>query len=986
MWSRTPEIVYRAKLCWLVVSAALVLFCFSGLIRAQESDSYSSRETSGRDQSQSRTAAEPDATEPDSTEADFSDTESSGAPAAQVALPAYRLIEILRQQPELLDVVKGIAIQYLQDQGRSVSDSDVTDEVLFRRIEQDPQLRRLLTRELKTRGYLGEDNLDYLDRYSSERIGSERVSSDLNQPPVLRRDRPTREAGERVSTDMNGPLEERGEPSQLQSSRRPSGRLTRQQTTRPPEDQNQPVTTRKPNPYPNLPSLQDLYRQIPSRGAALKRFGAEIFLNGTGNLDNARMDLPAGPDYVLGPGDGLNIEIWGSVSRRLTRTVDREGRIALPEVGAVVVAGQTVAQTQELVQKALGAQFRDARVDISLTRLRMVRVYVVGDVERPGAYDISSLSTPLNALCVAGGPTAQGSLRTLRHYRGQQLIREVDLYELLLQGVRSDVERLEPGDTILVPPVGPQVTVAGMVRRPAIYELKGESELADVLQLAGGVLVSATLRQINVERIEAHERRVMLKVNLPNANDKESLNTALGSFRVQDGDRVTISPILPYSEKTVYLEGHVFRPGKYPYHEGLQISDLLHSYQDLLPEPADRAEIVRLVPPDYHPEVIEFRLGDVLTGDDPIELQPFDTVRVLGRYQIDAPKVSIYGEVLRPGEYPLAQGMTAAELVRLAGGFKRSAFTKEADITSYVVQDGSKVVTQNKAVEIASALSGNSAVDAILKPGDVVTIHQLAGWKDIGASVTVSGEVLYPGTYGIEEGEKLSTLLKRAGGFRTYAYPEGAVLERMQVRELAERSRRQLIQRIEAAGANQKLSSNSSGQEQAALTQAMLQQRQEIVSSLRARPANGRLVIKISRDIATWQNTPADVELRAGDLLTIPKRPSFVLISGQVYNASAITYTPGKNAEWYLRQAGGPTDLANKKDIYIIRANGSVFGQGGSGSGWWKGNVLSATMRPGDTLVVPEKIISPSNFWKNALTTAQLVSSMAIAAAAVRSF
>jgi protein involved in polysaccharide export with SLBB domain len=327
-----------------------------------------------------------------------------------------------------------------------------------------------------------------------------------------------------------------------------------------------------------------------------------------------------------------------------------------------------------------------------------------------------------------------------------------------------------------------------------------------------------------------------------------------------------------------------------------------------------------------------------------------------------------------------------AELVRLAGGFKRSAFTKRADVTSYVVQDGSKVVTQHTTVEIASALSGNTAADAVLKPGDVVTIRQLAGWKDIGASVTVSGEVLYPGTYGIEEGEKLSTLLKRAGGFRTYAYPEGAVLERMQVRELAERSRTELIQRIQAEGANPRLSPSSSGQEQAALMQAMTQQQQQIVTTLRSQPATGRLVIKISADIERWMNTPADIELRPGDVLTVPKKPNYVLISGQVYNASAITYIPGKNAEWYLRQAGGPTDLANKKDVYIIRANGSIFGQGSSGSGWWKGSVLSATMHPGDTLVVPEKIISPSNFWKNALAAAQVMSSMAIAAAAVHSF
>ena len=815
----------------------------------------------------------------------------------------------------------------------------------------------------------------------SELTGEQPQSERANEQPQSER------ASEQPQSEHEQPQSERAQRKRAGDKRQDEQRKEKTQpgTRRPDEDQNRPETVGRRTPYANLPALRDLYRQIPSQEAALKRFGADIFLNGTGNLDNLPMDLPAGSDYVLGPGDGLNINLWGSTSQRLRRMVDREGRVALPDAGSVEVAGQTVSQAQEAIQGALRATFRDARVDVSLTRLRSVRVYVVGDVERPGAYDISSLSTPLNALYAAGGPTARGSLRLVRQYRSKRLVREVDLYELMLQGVRSDAERLEPGDTVLVPPVGAQVAVDGMVRRPAIYELKGETELADVLQLAGGILVSATLRQINLERIEAHQRRVMLSVNLPNSDDPEALNKALGSFRVQDGDRITISPILPYSDQTVYFQGHVFRPGKYPYHPGIQISDLVHSYQDLLPEPADHAEIVRLAPPDYHPQVIEFKLSEVLSGEDPLDLQPFDTVRIFGRYEIDPPKVSIHGEVLRPGEYPLANGITAADLVRLAGGFKRSAYTETADITSYVVQHGDQIVTRRKTVEIAKALAGDRDADALLKPGDVLTIHQLSGWKDIGASVELKGEVKFPGTYGIEDGEKLSMLLRQAGGFRTDAYPEGAVLERVQVRELEEKSRQELIHRIEIEGAYPKLAASETGPERTALLQTMSNEKEHVLTVLRAQPATGRMVIKISPEIDRWQNTAADVELRAGDVLTIPRRPSFVLISGQVYNPAAITWTPGRNAGWYLQQAGGPTDLADRKDIYVIRANGSVVGQG-NGAGLWRGTPLSAVLGPGDTVVVPQKIISGSNTFKEALATAQFVSSMAIAAAAVHSF
>jgi len=831
----------------------------------------------------------------------------------------------------------------------------------------------------------------------SEDLPQQPASSDSDSnPPQATPDKPDKNPRKKAQPETPPVDEDQDRPSTSQEpsvdpnlAYKPDKKIPKRAQPETPlvdEDQNRPSTTQEPNPYPNLPSLQDLYRQIPSQRSILRRFGVDVFQNGTGNLEKLPMDLPAGPDYVLGTGDGLSINVRGSVPRTIIKTVDREGRVSLPEVGSVVLAGQTVTQAQELIQQSFSTQFRDVKVDVSLTRLRTVRIYVVGDVERPGAYDISALSTPLNALYVAGGPTIRGSLRSVRLYRGEHLIREVDLYELLLQGVRSGVDRMEPGDTILVPPVGPQVSLAGMVRRPAIYELTHEKELVDVLELAGGVLVSANLSQISVERIEAHQRRVMLKVNLPASTDAESLNRALSGFNVQDGDYVTISPILPYSDQTVYLSGHVFRPGKHPYHTGMQIAELIKSYQDLLPEPSDRAEIIRLVPPDYHPEAIEFKLSEVLGGDDPIDLQPFDTVRILGRYEADPPNVFVYGQVLRPGKYPLSQGMTAAGLVRLAGGVTRSALTQEADIASYLVRNGSNVVTKHITVEIGKALAGVGGSDVALKPNDTLTVRQLTGWDDIGAAVTIKGQVFYPGTYGIEDGEKLSALLEQAGGFRDSAYPEGAVLDRIQVRELAEKSRTQLIARIEAASATTTSSFTASGADQAALMQAQAQQQQQVLTVLRNQPASGRLVIKISNNIKSWQNTASDIEVRAGDVITIPRKPSFVLVNGEVYNPTALTFAPGKNAGWYLNRSGGLTQLANKKEIYIIRASGLVVGRGSNGSWWAGGSVLSTAMSPGDSVVVPEKIIGGSHVWKNILDTAQLTGSLAIAARVAASF
>jgi protein involved in polysaccharide export with SLBB domain len=732
-----------------------------------------------------------------------------------------------------------------------------------------------------------------------------------------------------------------------------------------------PQEIQRPSPYGDLPSLRDLYTQIPSSGGKLRRFGSDAFLLGTGNANELPMDLPVGPDYVLGVGDNIVANLWGGHSDRLSLTIDRQGQIALPEAGTITIDGLTISQAQSAIQKALSTQFQGEHVEISLGRLRTVRVYVVGDVQRPGAYDVSSLSTPLSALYAAGGPTSRGSLRILRQYRGKQLVREIDLYDFLLRGVRSNVDRLLPGDTILVPPVGSQVSVEGMVHRPAIYELNGEQGLNQVLDLAGGVLASASLKQINVERIEAHQRRTMFSLQLP--DNAEGVKQKLADFRVQGGDDVVISQILPYNEQAVYLEGHVFRPGKYPYRDGMTLNDLLHSYQDVMPEPADHAELVRLQPPDFRPETISFSLPDVLIGNDSIKLQPFDLIRIFSRYEIDSPRVSIEGEVLRPGDFPMSQGMMLSDLVRMAGGFKRSAYRDEADLSSYVVQDGQKVLVNHSVVAVEKAIDGDKSADVVLKPGNVVSIRRLAGWQDIGASVTINGEVEHAGSYGIEQGERLSSVLKRAGGFRESAYPAAAVLERVQVRELGEQARQQMIQRIETTPVDFRPGAMST-QDQAATQQSLQQQRQQILTALRSHPASGRLVINISPDIGKWENTSADIEMRAGDTLVIPKRPNFVMVSGQVYNSTAISYVPGRDVGWYLRKAGGATPYGNKKYMYVLRADGSVVVPREAESIWMGRNFMSLRMQPGDTIFVPEKIIGGSPVWQNILGMAQIMS------------
>jgi len=843
-----------------------------------------------------------------------------------------------------------------------------------------------------------------------------------------------------------------------------------------PKQSEQPRLRHRPNPYADVPSLYDLYAQYPRRSPVLYHFGEDVFRNGTGNFDVLPIDLPAGPEYVVGPGDGLTINLTGGVSERLQRVVDREGRVALPEVGAVEVSGRNLGDVQHLIQTVLRGQFREINADVSLSRIRSVRVYVVGDVERPGAYDVSSLSTPLNAVYLAGGPTSAGSLRVLRHYRGKQLVQEVDTYDLLLHGIRGDMQRLEPGDTIEVPPLSDEVTVEGMVRRPAIYELHGEKSLAEVLELAGGVLPSGTLRHVDVERVESHEGRTMLRLDIPETDNDTQVNKALEDFTVQDGDKVKITPILPYADRTVYLDGHVSRPGKFAYKDGMKVTDLIKSYRDLLPEPSiNHAEIIRLSQPDFAPEVLTFNLGDALVGNDQdLALKPFDIVRVFGRFdfedppvitvtgevrdpgdhltngiahlrdavymaggttrdallgdtqvfrktvdgklevinvnlgralagdpkdnivletkdrvfihrdinKLDPPTVTIEGEVPRPGKYPLGDNMTAAGLLRLAGGFKRGAYTEEADLTRYEVALGSKVVSDRVTVPIAAALADQPDADVRLQPGDVLAIRQITGWKDIGATITITGEVAHPGTYGIQEGERLSSIIQRAGGFSPDAYPYGAVFERQQIREMETKNRADLLDRIQSEAANIKSIPEQNEQDTLA-KQAAVEQYQVTLQKLQNAPPQGRMVVHISRNLKHWMNTPSDVQVRAGDMLYVPKKPSLVMVDGSVYNPTGITFRSGKSAGWYLSQAGGPTATANKKGIFVIRADGSVAGGPG---GLFKGGAESAAIQPGDTVIVPEKVFTISRAWQNTAIAAQIATAVAIAASYAKSF
>jgi protein involved in polysaccharide export with SLBB domain len=328
--------------------------------------------------------------------------------------------------------------------------------------------------------------------------------------------------------------------------------------------------------------------------------------------------------------------------------------------------------------------------------------------------------------------------------------------------------------------------------------------------------------------------------------------------------------------------------------------------------------------------------------------------------------------------------MTATELVRVAGGLKRSAYTQIAELTRYSVEHGKDVESEHLPIKLGEALGGEPDTDMRLRPGDVLTVGQIAGWKDIGATVEIDGEVVHPGKYGIQDGEHLSDVLARAGGLRADAYPYGAIFERVEIRELAEKNRQQLISDAKQEGTGLGAGANglAMGGEDPLGKLASLAQWRDTLQKLQTTPAVGRMVIHISKG-KTWIHTAQDVQLRAGDSIYIPKRPNFVMVQGAVYNQTAIAFRPGKSASWYLHQAGGATSAGDKKNIFIVRADGTVAG---GTKTLFNGGALDSAMQPGDMIMVPNRALGGGFKWRETLQVAQLVSAVGIAVQVARGF
>lgn len=712
-------------------------------------------------------------------------------------------------------------------------------------------------------------------------------------------------------------------------------------------------------------TLMDKFDPEPFR-RELKQFGYEFFRNSL-QLTSVVDTLPAGADYLLGPGDALQLSVWGAVNARYELVIDRNGEIVIPKVGSVRVWGLTIDQAKTEVNTAISRYFRNYEFNLTLGKLRSIQVFIVGEVETPGSYPISSLATVINALASAGGPTLNGSLRKIQVSRGDKLVGQVDLYDMLLSGDRSKDMRLQSGDTIFVPIIGPVAAVAGEVRRPSIYELKGRTTLPELIAMAGGIAASGYKGRIQVERMADNRSRIALDYE-PNGG---TLEASLAAVEVQDRDMVKVFPMQDAMRQIVSLKGNVVRPGEYQLRTGMRLADLIPSSQELLPESyLDSVEITRLTPPDYRRELITVSLRRALSGSeaDNVLLQEQDTVKVFSRWEMEErPRVAVNGAVMNPGAYDYYPGMSVRDLVTAAGSPKRFAYLERAELSRIAISN-EKARSSRVQLDLGKALAGDPAHNLALQSDDVLIVRSVTDWIDATDKfVRLKGEVRFPGVYSVARGEKLSEVIARAGGFTDKAYLKGARFLRRSVREIQQKRMDEIIFRTEKDIMQKQaaVSTTATSREEIEGTRSSLDAMMKHLEKLKGMKAEGRIVISL-KPLEELPKTSYDLDLEGGDELEIPPRPSAVNVLGQVYNPTSFVYLQEKpDINAYLQLAGGATNDAEQSEMYVIRADGSVYSRQQSSFGikwsdegrrWQFGSFLSTALEPGDTLVVPQKI------------------------------
>jgi len=661
---------------------------------------------------------------------------------------------------------------------------------------------------------------------------------------------------------------------------------------------------------------------LESTGATLPLFGSSLFSNpGAYSADSA---APAPNEYVLGPGDEVRLQIWGTFDFSGTFVIDRNGQINLPKVGVVNLTGVQLKDLEAVLLKKIGTVYTNVSLNATLGKLRGITVYVVGQAIQPGTYNLSSLSTLVNALFASGGPSEKGSLRNIELKRGGRTVTTLDLYDFISKGDKSKDATLMPGDIIMIPPAGKRMALVGATDHAAIYEFKDGDRLRDVLALGGGLSALASHQDASAERINPQDIQTPRKVQSLKLS-AQGLDTTL-----QDGDVITLLPISPAFGNVVTLQGAVAQAVKYPWAANMRITDLI-------------PDTAALISPEYFTRKNNLAIAlDATVAGKTVASRVNNSINQIN------------------WEYAFIERLNTKELR-----------------TEIIPFNLGKAVMQKDPLH-----------NLLLQAGDVITILSNSDFQipveRKTRLVRIEGEVSSPGLYQLKPGETLPQLLQRAGGLTSEAYLFGLEFNRESVRKQQQENLDQLIRRIEnqANNINSNMAANLTADRVASapvLVQQQQQQMQAQVARLRSLKSKGRISLEINPDKLDLPQLP----LEDGDTILIPTVPSFVAAVGSVNNDNTTIYRQGKTVADTLAVAGLNED-AEISEAFVLRADGSIFTRKAAG---WFSRFESTKLLPGDTVVVPAKVDRESGyniFMRGLRDWTQIFSNLGIGAAAIK--
>ena len=686
--------------------------------------------------------------------------------------------------------------------------------------------------------------------------------------------------------------------------------------------------------------------------SSLKPFGYDLFANAPTTFAPAA-SIPVSSDYLLGPGDTLDILFYGKTNTAFSLEINREGFVDFPQLGPVGLAGLTYGEAKDMLQARIAAQIIGTQVSISMGSLRSMQVFVLGEAFKPGAYTVSSLSTITHALVSSGGVSDIGSLRNIQLKRQGKLVATLDLYDLLLAGDTSNDVRVQAADVIYIPTVGDLASIEGQVLRPAIYELKGTESIQDLVELAGGMGPKAFAQSARLQRINFDGFMTTLDVDLTQSEDK--------SASLRGGDHLTVDAITNYKKDVVSLQGAVRHEGDFAWRDGMRVSDIVATRDKLNPD-ADLGAVmlVREIPNSADIEMLIFSFERVLadfSSEDNQRLMSRDKIIVLSAYGDRATQISPYitqlkrqatlgtsakivasgGTVRFPGEYPLVEGMSIDDLIRLSGGLVESAYSQSAEIARIDLSNPNRAVSSI----VVSSLTGSSTM--ALQPSDYVEFRTIPDFRET-QTISLEGEFVFPGTYAFDKGENLSSVIQRAGGFTDEAFVDGSIFlrEALKIREQQELDRLAKVLNDDL-NADSLRDTNSN----VAVDDAQLTLQRDAIEALASAEAQGRLVIPLMKIV---NFSVDDVALKTNDRLLIPKFSQEVTVIGEVQRPTSYLYDASFSQADYLMQSGGIKPSADKRGIYVVKAGGQVIMPT---RGWFRFRSAQANIGPGDTIVVP---------------------------------